>query len=372
MTRVSSGTLTVVVFAMLAGLAGAYVIRQRLSQPPTPNPPPLEARVDDIFVPVAAVDLQVGQMVTMNDIAIMRFSPEDFAKSKYVNSPYMRASKQIESRVLKAEVKRGEAFLTTAFYPDGAGPGIADLLEEGYRAVTIPIEHISAVQGFARPGGFVDVLFRSRAEGDRPEVTITLLERVEVLAVNTNTLSEHNVNLAQGGNVTMAVTPIQAKALKVVEGRGELSLTLRNPNDDLNFLPVDLNRGEKARKIAELSDEQAANTHPVGKLPVADERGGVPWWRGMERVTQGSEQISLDDLLNIPPKPKPAKMVIYRGSTKVVVSFDDEVASTPEPQVPEMIRIPTERPFVRQQRPADNPNVRTVQFDNNSMLGTGG
>lgn len=363
MTRVSSGTLTVVVFAILAGLAGAYVVRQRLAQPQPTVGPVTEGNPNDVIVPVAAVDLKPGQMLTKNDVAIVRMSPEDFAKSPYVNQPYMRNTTQIEKRVLKAELKRGEAFLTDAFYPDGAGPGIAEMLDEGFRAVTIPIEHISAVQGFARPGSFVDVLFRSVKEDDRPEVTITLLERVEILAVNKNTLSEHDVELKQGGTVTLAVTPIQAKALKVVEGRGELSLTLRNPQDDLDFLPVDLNRGERMQGVAGGKHLQGAAVQPVNKIRLADKPGEAPWWQGMERVVQGTDQVSLDDLLNIPPKPKPKKMVIYRGGQKQVVTFNDDSPPEQNPS-PQMIRIPVERPFVRER--SEDSRVRTVRFDNAS------
>ncbi len=369
MTRVSSGTLTVVLFAIIAGLAGAFIVRQRLETPP-PAPPTIAASPDDVIVPVASVDLKPGQMLTINDIAMVRMSPENFAKSKYVNQPYMRNTGQIENRVLKVEVKRGEAFLTTVFYPDGAGPGIADMLDEGYRAVSIPIEHISAVQGFARPGAFVDVLFRSDKTDDRPEVTITLLERVKILAVNKNTLSEHNVDLDKGGAVTLAVTPLQAKALKVVEDRGELSLTLRNPNDDLDFMPVDLNRGEKMRGVAgggqpgpEALPEQAG-LEPVREVHGEDNGQNAPWLLGMERVTHGTDQISLNDLLNIPPKPKPAQMTVYRGALKEVIIFDNDVGETRQ-ETPQLIRIPVEQPFVRRKTPdRQDPKVRTVQFKN--------
>ena len=346
MTRVSSGTLTVVVFALLAGLAGAYVVRQRLAQPALP--PVAQAGPSDVIVPVAAIDLEPGQMLTVNDIALVRLAPENFANSPYVHQAYMRNSEQIESRVLKVALKRGEAFVPTAFYPDGAGPGIAQLLDEGYRAVTIPIEHISAVQGFARPGSFVDVLFRSKAEEDRPEVTITLLERVKVLAVNSNTLSEKSEKLDGGGAVTLAVTPLQAKSLKVVEGRGELSLTLRNPNDDLDFLPVDLKRGENMRGIA---GEFNTELEPVKNVHPAEDHRSTPWWMGLERVVQGTDQISLDDLLNIPPKRKPATVTVYRGAAKEVLVFDGEAQRDPEP-LPEMIRVPVENPYVRQRTTA--------------------
>ena len=233
MARVSSGTLTILLFAVMVGLGGAYVVRQSIETGRPTLPPVPQAPANNFVVPVAAYELESGQTVTQNGIAMLQFTPEQFAKSKYAGMPYMRSAAQIEERVLRTDMKQGEAFLTTNFYPDGSGPGIADRLEEGYRAVTVPIEDVGAVEGFARPGSYVDVLFRSVATEDRPEVTVTLLERIQVLSVNRNIIAEKSVELESDGRVTLAVTPMQAKVLKVVEGRGELSLTLRNPNDEL-------------------------------------------------------------------------------------------------------------------------------------------
>ncbi len=94
MTRVSSGTLTVIVFAIIAGLAGAYVVRQRLYQPPPALPELTAAEADSIIIPVAAVDLVPGQMLTLNDVAILRLSPEKFAKSPFVKQAYMRSRRR--------------------------------------------------------------------------------------------------------------------------------------------------------------------------------------------------------------------------------------------------------------------------------------
>ena len=247
--------------------------------------------------------------------------------------------------------------MTTSFYPDGAGPGIAEMLDEGYRAVSIPIEHISAVQGFARPGTFVDVLFRSKETEDRPEVTITLLERVKVLAVNKNTLSEHNVDLDKGGAVTLAVTPLQAKALKVVEARGELSLTLRNPNDELDFMPVDLNRGEKMRGIAgdrpprpggpartsrPRTGTGSASHGQWPARPVADGHGtGDARNRSNqpERSAQHSPQTEAcaNDGVSREPRKKSSSLIMKPGR---------------HPQeTPQLIRIPVEQPIVRRKVP---------------------
>lgn len=240
MARFNPGTLTAAVFAVLLGLGGAVTVRQFLAEQKMDAVLPAATRkAAKVFVPVAAVDLRPGQRVTMNDIAIFSFSPEDYAKSRFAGKPFMSDSRQIAERMLKTEIPQGDVFIPAAFYPDGMGPGLADQLRPGYRAITVPIQNVGAVAGFARPGSFVDVIFRSAPVETRPEVTLTLLEMVEVLAIN-QTLHP-DVSLPDGlqeGTVTLAVTPPQAKALKVVEARGELSLALRNPDDVGNILPV--------------------------------------------------------------------------------------------------------------------------------------
>ncbi len=331
MARVSSGTLTILVFAVMVGLAGAYVVRQSIDKRPTLPPVPQATTTSNFVVPVAAYEFKSGQTVTQNGIAMLQFTPEQFAKSKFAGMPYMRTAGQIEDRILRTDMKQGEAFLTANFYPDGSGPGIAERLEEGYRAVTVPIEDVGGVEGFARPGSYVDVLFRSEETDDRPEVTVTLLERVQVLSVNRNLIAEKNVEIENDGRVTLAVTPMQAKVLKVVEGRGQLSLTLRNPNDELDTMPVDvrdprLNPDNRLRAMVHAM-EQNPNVGPVGVMPVQQLQPAATqtstWKYGTDRVLAGSDQVSLDDLLGTPPKPKPVKMEVYRGGQKDVMTFEE-------------------------------------------------
>ncbi|WP_166829184.1 Flp pilus assembly protein CpaB [Thalassoroseus pseudoceratinae] len=345
MARVSSGTLTILVFAVMVGLGGAYVVRQNIETRPALPPVP-QAPASNFIVPVAAYEFESGQTVTQNGIAMLQFTPEQFTKSKYAGMPYMRSVTQIEDRVLRTDMKQGEAFLTSNFYPDGSGPGIADRLEEGYRAVTVPIEDVGAVEGFARPGSYVDVLFRSEVTEDRPEVTVTLLERIQVLSVNRNIIAEKSVDVENDGRVTLAVTPMQAKVLKVVEGRGQLSLTLRNPNDELDTMPVDvrdprLNPNDRLRAMAQAMARNP-NVGPAGVMPVQKLQPAATqastWQYGTDRVLAGSDQVSLDDLLGTPPKPKPVQMEVYRGGQKDVLTFE-QPASVAAPG--RMINRPT-------------------------------
>jgi Flp pilus assembly protein CpaB len=237
--------MTAAIFAILIGLGGAFAVRQYINKP-EPVAAPTRAP-NMVVVPVAIRDLVAGQKLTINDIMVQRMAPEEFRKSQFAAKSFMSNTDQIAGRTLRLSLAKGNVFDPTLFYPDGMGPGVADSLRPGFRAVSVPINDIGSVAGFARPGSVVDVIFRSQPRDGRPEMTMTLLERVEVLAMDEVVLhgarSEQATRVDVPAKVTLAVTPAQAKALKVVEGRGEISLALRNPEEgDDELISLNLKR----------------------------------------------------------------------------------------------------------------------------------
>lgn len=281
MARISPGTMTALIFAILVGLGGAYAVRQYLHRPPVVAQKPPAPVV--LTVPVASNDLIPGRKLTINDVALLQLSPEQARKQGLDGKPYMRDPKQIAGRVLRQEIKKGVIFLTEDFYPDGMGPGIAGELPPGHRAVTVPIHNIGAVAGFAQPGSIVDVLFRARPRDSYPETTVTLIEAIEVLAVGPSTVPGLEVRdetlgrPRETGTVTVSVTASQARALKAVEGRGELTLALRNPQD---FVPV-----------------------VMGEMPAA------------------TSHTTLDAVLGLTPPAPPKQIEIFRGGALETVTF---------------------------------------------------
>ena len=275
MSRISPATMTALIFAILIGLAGAYSVRVYLADVApdvTPESAP-QAAPTMVYVPVAAREMELGQVVSINDIIVNKFTQEEFKKSEYANRMFMTDTKQIDGRQLQKAVKHGEIFTPDSFFATGMGPNVTMLLKPGFRAVTVPIKNVGAVEGFATPSTMVDVLFRSVAEGDRPEVTLTLLEMVEVLAVDRNVLPGQLPGTATGrpATVTLAVTPEQAKALKAVEDRGELSLTLRHPDDGNTVVSTGLK-----------SDDKVTVDQLIGKRP-RQQTASIEIYNGTQR-----------------------------------------------------------------------------------------
>lgn len=406
MAKVSSGTMTVTVFAALVGLGGAFVVRQTMQRPAPAEAPAPPAAPAPVFVPLAALDLQPGRKVTLNDIAPQRFTQEEFKKSEFRKMTFLSNTLQIQGRTLRKSIPTGRPFQPDDFFPDGQGPDIAERLQAGYRAVTVPIENVGSVNGFAVPGSVVDVLFRAKPEGARPAVTLTLLERIEVLAFNVSTaqgLRDQSTTSANAATVTLAVTPQQAKILKVVEGRGDMSLTLRNPKDDFQFAPVEVGGGmrpdlhKNSAGLEPIPDEEfqtvpsrhvnksdvatptnkddftaAASAQPpkftvdenadddqitaalVGAIAKADRNltdRNLADGQVDRVVGNASERLTLDDLLGIKPAPKKRVMEVYLGASRHVINFDD-----PSQDVNSDARIRT--PIVG--TPAA-PNVNTAQ-----------
>lgn len=235
MSRISPATMIVLIFAVLFGLVGAYAVRRFTAKPPVAVAPPPPAPSRQV-IPISASGLKAGRKITMGDIALLRLTPDELAKSKYAGSSFMSSTQQIVGRVLKEDVERGGTFRPELLYPEGTGPSLSERLQPGFRAVTISVTGSGNLTGLADSGSFVDVLFRTKEDPSRdyPETTVALIEAVEVLALNDNT-NPGSRGPADARTVTLAVNAQQAAALKIAEGRGEFSLALRNPQDG-NFV----------------------------------------------------------------------------------------------------------------------------------------
>ena len=234
MSKLSPGTLLLGIMAVLFGLLGAYVVRLQMR----PTAVAAQQEVQTVVVPRASTDLKAGRKLTLSDIAVYRMTPQEMQQAG-IQGTFMNNTQQIIGRILREDVARGDTFDTLQFYPEGVVPNPAERLKPGYRAVTVNIEAPAAVGGFATPGAWVDVLFRAeeKEDADLPEMTVTLVESVEVLALEEQTFTGATADQNDRSNkqemaVTLAVRPEQAAALQVVAGHGQLSLALRNPGDD--------------------------------------------------------------------------------------------------------------------------------------------
>jgi pilus assembly protein CpaB len=217
--------IVMMAIAILFGL-GAVVLASRwlLRQPAT--------SADRIVV--AASDVNLGQRLTPDMLKLAEWPVDSLPKGAYSDAL------KVTGRVLKSSILRGEPVSDAKLAPAGTLGGLSALITEGKRAITVRVNDVIGVAGFALPGNFVDIIVSTQkdpASGDRSgheqSISKIVLERILVLAV-AQEVSRDETKPRVVNAVTLEVTPAQAENLDLARSVGTLSLALRNQVDPLD------------------------------------------------------------------------------------------------------------------------------------------
>lgn len=141
-----------------------------------------------------------------------------------------RSVDKLVGRVTRSAIAENELVLERALLHAGAGGSLAAVITPGMRAVTIPVNEVAGVAGFAFPGNYVDVLLSTRDDSGQATSKI-VLQRVLVLAVDQERSVKDETKGRIGKAVTLEVTPQQAEKIDVARAVGTLSLALRSQED---------------------------------------------------------------------------------------------------------------------------------------------
>lgn len=186
------------------------------------------ARVKAVPVAVARHALAQGSRLSATAVSLRDWPDHLLPPGTPVNPA------KFEGRVVRAPIAEGMPILEEALAPEGSRAGLSAVIASGRRAMTVRVNEVVGVAGFALPGNFVDVLVNSPAEGlpgtARGSLSKIVLQHVPVLAVaqdaNPDESRPHVVNA-----VTLEVTPREAEQLDLARNIGTLSLVLRNQVD---------------------------------------------------------------------------------------------------------------------------------------------
>lgn len=145
---------------------------------------------------------QPGDLTTV-DSAINKFAVVDILKGQHVNSNMLRVS-------------AGTKFL-------------AQRIPKGMRAITVPVDKISSIEGLTKPNDYVDII-GTFVISARQNLVVTLFQGVKILATGKN-LSPYRVD-SSADTVTLALKPEDIKLLTyVLESGHKIRLVLRAPLD---------------------------------------------------------------------------------------------------------------------------------------------
>jgi pilus assembly protein CpaB len=208
------------VLAVLASLAAAVYAANWVAQ---------RGSLDADKVVVAATDIPLGGKILPNMLNTV-----DWPRGSIPDGAF-HDMQQLQDRVVKVGVLRGEAVLEGKLAPVGTKGGLAAVIAPGKRAMTVRVNDVVGVAGFALPGNYVDVVVNAQQEQagkmeDSRQISKTVLENVLVLAVAQEADRDETKPKVVSA-VTLELSPGDAEKLDLARSVGNLSLVLRNQID---------------------------------------------------------------------------------------------------------------------------------------------
>jgi pilus assembly protein CpaB len=177
-------------------------------------------------VAVANVDIELGGRISAEMVRMTEWPAASIPPGASTDA------EKLVGRVARDSMQRGEPILESRLAPVGTKGGLSAVVAEGKRAMTVRVNDVIGVAGFALPGTFVDVMVNTQGEGakgnDRDRtISKIVLDRILVLAV-AQEADRDSTKPKVVNAVTVEVTPEQAEMLDLARSVGTLSLVLRN------------------------------------------------------------------------------------------------------------------------------------------------
>ncbi|MDE2202402.1 MAG: Flp pilus assembly protein CpaB [Burkholderiaceae bacterium] len=210
--------VVMLVVALVAGIAAVVSASRWLAQ---------QSSSSVRQVVVAANDMDLGQPLGNEQLRVVSWPAGSLPPGTFDDV------KSLQGRVVRASLQKGEPILESKLAPVGTKGGLSAVIAEGKRAITVRVNDVVGVAGFALPGNLVDVIVNTNEDAkstNNSSISKIVLEKILVLAV-AQQVSRDDTQPKVVNAVTLEVTPEQAEKLDVARSVGTLSLVLRNQVD---------------------------------------------------------------------------------------------------------------------------------------------
>jgi pilus assembly protein CpaB len=245
----STRAIVMILGSLIAGVVAVILAARWVGQ---------QAAENTTLVVVAARDLELGAPLNPSMLQVTPWP------AGAVPAGSFKEVIKLDGRVARSAVFQGEPILEAKLAPEGTKGGLPSIIKGGKRAISVKVNEVVGVAGFALPGSFVDVMVNTMDSKDKA-VSKIVLKRILVLAVaqeaNRDETKPKVVNA-----VTLEVAPDEAEKIDLARSIGTLSLVLRNPIDLNETETVGMRRDELlSQDVAEPVKSAAAVATPVKK-----------------------------------------------------------------------------------------------------------
>ncbi|MGH8772300.1 MAG: Flp pilus assembly protein CpaB, partial [Burkholderiales bacterium] len=190
----NSRAILMIGFSLLIGLVAVVLAARWISQ---------QASLATTQVVVASRDIDLGSVLNPSMLQVTTWP------SGSIPSGAIADMQSLDGRVVKTSILRGEPILDAKLAPVGTKGGLSAVINEGRRAITVKVNEVIGVAGFALPGNYVDVMVNTQDQADKP-ISKIVLEKILVLAV-AQEASRDETKPKVVNAVTLEVTPEEAE-----------------------------------------------------------------------------------------------------------------------------------------------------------------
>ena len=255
-----------IVISLIVGVV-AVVLAQRLIQQKS------DASVSQVVV--AKTDIDMGTRLTPEMLNVQDWPAGSVPQGAILakgKDALIKDPKTNEGRVVRVSVMKGEPISEAKLAPAGVQPGLSFAIKEGKRAITVRVNDVVGVAGFALPGNYVDIMVNTTDEaaksvGDNKTISKIVLEHILLLAVAQET-SQGEGKPKVVNAVTLEVTPDQAERIDLARSVGSLSLVLRNQIDTTPVSTVGVYKKDLLKSAPEPEVKPAETKTVVKKVTV--------------------------------------------------------------------------------------------------------
>lgn len=182
-----------------------------------------------------------GKMSASNDIVIAKdviqpgipIKPEQLSKISWAAAQLPQGAftdfALVSGRISRRTIAAGELVLEQQLARPDAKGGMSAMITPGMRAISVRVDEVVGVAGFALPGAYVDVMV-SVKDNQSQAFSKIVLERVKVLAAEQETSADPAKPKVVRA-VTLELSPQDSEKLDLARAIGTLSLVLRNEFD---------------------------------------------------------------------------------------------------------------------------------------------
>ena len=188
--------------------------------------------IDLVNVVVASKSMAFGEKLTAEDLKLTPWPKNAVPEGTYATIEEVVAN---GNRKVIQPIEPNEPVLDIKITGENSRGGLAGIIADGMRAVTIPVNMVDGVGGFVLPGDRVDIIYSQRDRKSGKQTATVIMENVKVLSIDQDANSRANSpKIAK--SVTLETDASGAQRLALANNSGKLSLLLRGAGDTNSIL----------------------------------------------------------------------------------------------------------------------------------------